>query len=238
MFDTRYEIVAGNKPQNMNEVVLIIDKYNMITDFTLYALGMRDSSEMRATIRDMMQKKDKDEVAKIEKGDDYAFEDFLGMTFSVIPNSDLYRKNKDGVWEDMTSDSVYMNDVYDKKGIELKIVGIIRQKELSTSISGMIGYTRELTSYLSDKINNSDIVNDQKQREDYDVFNGLPFENTAAADKAIEEAKEEAEKKQRELEEMQQKMADAKAQMEKFMQQIQEMGESCITQCVTTSMNI
>ncbi|MBQ9484126.1 MAG: ATP-binding cassette domain-containing protein [Ruminiclostridium sp.] len=225
MFDTRYEIVAGKKPEGSNEAVLIIDKYNMITDFTLYALGMRDSSEMRATIRDMMQKKDRDDVAKIEKGSDYAFEDFIGMTFSVIPNSDLYRKNDDGVWEDMTSDSAYMTDAYDNKGIELKIVGILRQKELSTSVSGLIGYTRELTSRLSERINSSDIVKDQKQTEDYDVFNGLPFENTDAADKALEEAKREAEEKQRELEEMQRKVEEAKAQSEKLKQKMQELQE-------------
>ena len=225
MFKTRYEIVAGKKPENCNEAVLIIDKYNMITDFTLYALGMRDSSEMRATIRDMMQKKDKNEVTKIDKGSDYAYEDFLGMTFSVIPNSDLYKKNDDGIWEDMTSDNVFMSDAYDNKGIELKIVGILRQKELSSSVSGLIGYTRELTSRLSEKINSSDIVSDQKSREYYDVFNGLPFENTEAADKALEDAKREAEEKQRELEEMQQKMAEAKEKSEKLQQKMQEIQE-------------
>ena len=225
MFRTRYEIVAGKKPENYNEAVLIIDKYNMITDFTLYALGMRDSSEMRATIRDMMQKKDKENVAKIEKGSDYAFEDFLGMTFSVIPNSDLYRKNDDGVWEDMTSDSVYMSDAYDQKGIELKIVGILRQKELSTSVSGLVGYTRELTSRLSERINSSDIVSDQKAKEDYDVFSGLPFENTEAADKALEDAKREDEEKQRELEEMQKRIAEEKEKSELLKQKTLELQE-------------
>ena len=59
MFNTKYELVAGQKPENYNEAVLIIDKNNEITDFTLYALGMKDPSELRNAVRDMMQKKDK-----------------------------------------------------------------------------------------------------------------------------------------------------------------------------------
>jgi len=212
MFDTRYEVVAGRKPENYKEAVLIIDKNNKITDFTLYALGMRDTDEMRAAIRDMMQKKDKENVTEVEKSQDYQYDDFLGMTFSVIPNPELYVKNDDGIWENQSDDSDYMDKAYEN-GVELKIVGIIRQKELSTSISGMIGYTGELTSIISERINSSDIVKDQQADEEYDIFNGKPFEGTEAGDKAIEDAKAEEEKRAKELEEMQEQMRQAAEQM-------------------------
>ncbi len=222
MFSTKYDIIAGKKPENYKEAVLIVDKYNMITDFTVYALGLKDTSEMRATIRDMMQKKDKDKINKIEKPDDYSYEDFLGMTFSVIPNSDLYQKDENGIWIKMTDNDEYMADAYKNKGIELKIVGIIRQKDISTSVSGMIGYTRELTTYISDKINNSEIVKAQKENEQYDILSGKPFEGTEAGEKAIGDAKIEEENRRKELEKMQddlrkaaeQMAADAAAQMQ------------------------
>ncbi len=212
MFNTRYEVVAGRRPENYNEAVLIIDKNNEITDFTLYALGMRDPSYLRSAVREMMQKKEKDEVTKVPESPDYEYDDFLGMTFSVIPNSDLYKKNEDGNWEDITEDDELMEEAYDN-GVELKIVGIIRQKEQSSSISGLIGYTGELTTHISDIINNSEIVKDQENREDYDIFNGLPFEDTDAGEKALADAKAEEEERARELEDMQNQLREAAEQM-------------------------
>ncbi|MBQ9483979.1 MAG: ATP-binding cassette domain-containing protein, partial [Ruminiclostridium sp.] len=211
MFDTRYELVAGKKPENYNETVLIIDKNNKITDFTLYALGMKDTAGMRQAIRDMMQKKDQDDVAEVEESEDYAYEDFLGMEFSVIPAPELYRRNGDGIWEDMTEDDDFMEDAF-KNGVNVKVVGIIRQKELSTSISGMIGYTKELTKYISGRINKSDIVKEQEDKEEYDVFTGLPFEGTDAGDKALEEAKAAEEKRAKELEDMKNQLKEAAEQ--------------------------
>ena len=225
MFNTRYEVLAGSRPKNYNEAVLIIDKNNEITDFTEYALGMRGTEEIRTAIREMMQKKDKNEIEKIEESKDYEYDDFIGMTFSVIPNSELYKKNADGVWEYMADDAEYMSDVY-KKGIELKIVGIIREKETSSSISGTIGYLGELTEHISGIINDSEIVKEQQDNAEYDVFTGLPFEGTEAGDKAEEEAKAEAERKKREFEEMQEKMKKASEQMKALQEQMQAMREA------------
>lgn len=212
MFNTRYEIVAGVRPSNMNEAVLIIDKNNEITDFTLYALGMRDPQALRTAVREMMQKKDKDEIEKVEESEDYEYTDFLGKTFSVIPKSDLYQKNDDGTWTDMSADADFLDEAYDK-GVELKIVGILRLKEVSSDISGTIGYTRALSEYIADKVNNSEIVKQQEKNEEYDVFTGLPFEGTEAGDKAEADAKAAEEEKKREFEEMKQKLKDAADQM-------------------------
>jgi len=211
MFNTRYEVVAGHRPENYNEAVLIIDKNNEITDFTLYALGMRDPSELRSAVREMMQKKDKNEITDVEPSPDYEFDDFLGKTFSVIPTGDLYKKNDEGIWEKMTEDDDFMENAYDN-GVELKIVGIIREKERSSTISGTIGYTGALTERISAMINDSEIVKDQKSREDYDVFTGLPFEDTEAGEKAIADAKAEEEKRAQELEDMQKQLKEAAAQ--------------------------
>ena len=215
MFNTKYELVAGQKPENYNEAVLIIDKNNEITDFTLYALGMKDPSELRNAVRDMMQKKDKNKIDKVTESPDYAYDDFIGKTFSVVPNSDLYKKNEDGLWQLMTDDEDFMRDACEN-GIKLKIVGIVREKERSASISGTIGYKKELTAYISGKINESEIVKEQQEKEEYDVFNGLPFEDTEAGDKAEAEAKEKAEQKKRELEDLQNQLRDAAEKMKEL----------------------
>ena len=220
MFNTRYELVAGSMPGNMNEAVLIIDRNNEITDFTLYALGMKDPSALRTAVREMMQKKDINEIEKVEESRDYEYDEFIGKTFSVIPNTALYKKT-DGKWEDMTDDPEFMADAYEN-GVQLRIVGIVREKEASSSISGTIGYKRELTEYVSGLINESEIVKDQKDSEEYDVFSGLPFEDSEAGIKAKEDAKAEAEKKKQELEEMQQKLKDAAEQYKAKMEELEK----------------
>ena len=222
MFDTRYELVAGKKPDSYDEAVLMIDRNNEITDFTLYALGMRETEGIRNSIREMMQKKDKSEIEKLDEGENFEYSDFLGMTFSVIPNPELYSKNDEsGIWENMTEDPTFMKDAYDD-GVKIKIVGIVREKERSAQISGMIGYTRALTEKLSEMINKSEIVKEQQTNDQYDVFTGLPFADTEAGDKAEAEAKAEAERRKREFEEMQEKMAKATEQMNELKRVMEE----------------
>ena len=37
----QYDVLAGHWPENKNEVVLVVDKNNEISDFTLYTLGLK-----------------------------------------------------------------------------------------------------------------------------------------------------------------------------------------------------
>lgn len=206
MLDTKYEVLAGNFPNNYDEAVLIVDNRNEITDYTLYTLGMRDVTELRDAVRDMMQKKD--DVAELSDGENYSFDDFLGKTFRVVDNTAFYRKNADGIWEDMREDSKFMKSIVED-GIQLKIVGIVRAKEESmSSISGTIGYTKALMEMISERVNESEIVKEQRENDEYDVFNGLPFEGTAAGDEAVEKAELEAQQLKQEAEEMMRQMAE------------------------------
>ena len=229
MFFTTYDLVAGERPKKYDEAVLIIDKFNDITDFTVYALGLRPTDALRSEIREMMQKKDKNEIKKLDELDDYEYDDFIGMTFSVIPDPELYRKNEDGCWDDMSGDAAFMKDAY-KNGVELKIVGIVREKELSQKVSGTIGYTRELTELISGRINDSEIVKAQQNNKDYDVFTGLPFADTEAGEKAKADAEADAKKKQEELKEMQDKMREAKEKLAEFRDKMQEMQAAAAEQ--------
>lgn len=76
MFHTKYELAAGKLPEKYDEAVLIIDKYNEITDYTLYTLGLRDVTELKNAVRDMIQKKD--EVAELSEGKITALTRFSG----------------------------------------------------------------------------------------------------------------------------------------------------------------
>ncbi len=210
MFDAKYELIAGEIPDNYDEAVLIVDKYNEVTDYTLYSLGLREIDDLREAVRDMMQKKE--DVEEIEGGKDYSFDEFLDLTFRVVDNTAFYEKNEDGVWIDKRDDAEFMANVLDES-LQLKIVGIIRMKEeSSSSISGIIGYKKELMEYISNRVNDSEIVKEQQENQDYDVFTGLPFDGTEAGDEAIAKAEKEAEERQKEAEELMAQMEAAKEQ--------------------------
>ena len=46
MLDEQYEIVKGNWPQAYNEVVLIVDKNNEISDLAIQGLGITTAADM------------------------------------------------------------------------------------------------------------------------------------------------------------------------------------------------
>ena len=60
----------------------------------------------------------------------------------------------------------------------IKVVGIIKPEEnsiMSSSSSSAIGYTHELTEYLVNKVNDSEVVKEQKNSPDTDIFTGKEF---------------------------------------------------------------
>lgn len=46
LLESQYNVVAGNWPTAYNEVVLVVDKNNQISDYTLYALGLKDQKNL------------------------------------------------------------------------------------------------------------------------------------------------------------------------------------------------
>ena len=66
-----------------------------------------------------------------------------------------------------------------ENGLELKIVGVLRQKEGTRSSvnspSGGVAYTSALIDYTSEQIQNSDIVKEQEANPTINVFTGKEF---------------------------------------------------------------
>ena len=167
----QYDIVDGRWPQKYNEVVIVTDKNNEISDLVLCMLGFKSEEDMNEIINAAM----KGEELPADQ-DSWTYEEVLSTTFKLVIPSDYYYKNSAGVWEDRSEDETYMKTVL-SGAEELKIVGIIRPNEdaVAQSISGTIGYTYALTEHIEKKINESKIVIEQKANPDVDVFTGLPF---------------------------------------------------------------
>jgi len=178
LLESQYDIVTGKWPEKYNEVVLIVDENNEISDYTLYSLGIKDVKELS----DAMEKiKNGEELKAPEEMESYTYEDVLNYKFKVVLNTDYYKK-AGNAWQDMSEDSIYMKEVV-KNAEEISIVGIIRpnSETVASSGSGMIGYNKELKEHVINKINESEIVKEQKANSEINVFTGLEFpENTDA----------------------------------------------------------
>ena len=175
LLEQQYDVLAGHWPQNKNEVVLVVDKNNEISDFTLYTLGVRNASDLGEMVPKIMAGKDYDAPEEMS----FSYDDLLNLKFKLILPSDIYRKNADGTWTDKSSDEDYMADVI-SKGLDIQVCGVIRQSESSYAASidaGMIGYTAELAEYVVSENEKSEIVKQQLDNPDTDVFTGLPFSN-------------------------------------------------------------
>jgi len=171
----QYDVIAGRMPKKSNEIVVIVDKNNEISDYTLYSLGLKDSDELTQIIKDATEGKEAPEPEQTT----YTYDDILNLKFKIVLNSDYYSKNENGVYEDKSSDELYLLDML-KNAKELKVVGILRPSEenKASSTSGTVGYLSSLMTDLIDEINNSDIVKAQKENKDTDILTGLPFPKT------------------------------------------------------------
>ena len=171
LLEKQYDVVAGHMPENYNEIVLVVDKNNRISDYTLYSLGLKDSAELE----EMMKKAQAGEKIEATEEVSYSYDDILSLKFC---NTDYFEKNADGTWTDKTSDELYVQSKL-QNAEDITVVGIIRPSEESVTdaTSGFVGYRSDLMEHLISKVNDSEIVKEQKENSDKNIFTGRPFES-------------------------------------------------------------
>ncbi len=174
LLESQYYVVAGSWPEAYNEIVIVADKNYQITDLALYALGIRNSSELKNLLINM----DASSILD-DKPTSYSYDDLLNLTFRLVLPSSYYQYNEEtGTYTDMSGSEAYVKELIDN-GIELKVSGIVVANEnaVATSITGSVGYTSALVDYIIEKTAETDIVKNQLNNPDTDVFTSLPFSN-------------------------------------------------------------
>ena len=166
MLNAQYDVLEGRLPKDKSEIVLIVDEENQISDLLLYSLRIKDPSELN-------DPKKLDEL----KSQTYQYRDFIGKTFKAVVNTNRFVK-ENNQWMNKIDDEAYMKTQIEN-GLELKIVGVLRQKEGTSSgvnsPSGGVAYTSALIDYTSEQIQNSDIVKEQEANPTINVFTGKEF---------------------------------------------------------------
>lgn len=166
MLESQYDVLEGRLPTDKSEIVLIADEDNQISDLLLYSLRLKDSSELN-------DQKKLDALSS----QTYQYSDFIGKTFKAVVNTNRFVK-ENNQWINKIDDKSYMKTQIEN-GLELKIVGVLRQKEGTRSSvnspSGGMAYTSALIDYTSEQIQNSDIVKEQEANPTINVFTGKEF---------------------------------------------------------------
>ena len=166
-----YEIVSGRMPKNYNEVVLVVDKNNRISDYVLYALGLKDQQELK----DMFEKVRKGEKV-VTTDTSYEYSELIGLKFKLLLNTDYYEK-VNGLWIDKSEDEEFLREKL-KDSEEITIVGIIKPNKDSAVTSSTLGgilYTDSLEKHVLKKVEDSQIVKEQKQNPEINIITGLEF---------------------------------------------------------------
>ena len=178
ILDRQYELVAGNWPKNYNELAIEVNGNNEISDYTLYSLGILDQNELKEQFNKLIA----GEQIEFEKHS-YDIEELLNLKFKLVLNTDYFVK-ENGVWVDKSSDEKFMKKILENAE-EIKVVGILRRSEDAVGGSnsyGMVWYKDSLMTHLIDKINETNIVKEQLNNKDINIFTGKEFNTKTTFD--------------------------------------------------------
>ena len=172
LLEEQYEIVSGKWPEAYNEVVLIVDKNNEISDIAIQGLGLMTQQDM---MQGLMAMQNGEEYKPVSHEIEYS--DVLDLTFRVVLEPDYFSYNEETkTWDDMRGDEQYVAKLIEN-GEEIKVVGIIRPSEESVMVAttGAVGYTSALTEHIINATNECEIVKQQMADPETDIFTGIPF---------------------------------------------------------------
>ena len=183
LLESQFDLVKGNWPKAYNEVVLILKEDGRIDDYTLYSLGLKNQEELEEKWK-AVEKGEK--IEENQEPTSYTYDELMNLSFKLLINSDYYKK-ENGLWLNQKDDEQYMKDKI-AKAEEIKVVGIIKQNEqsvASTAVTSGIGYTKDLKEHVIKKSNEAEIVKEQKEKPEINVFSGLEFPKDEEKDKMV-----------------------------------------------------
>lgn len=121
---SQYDLLDGNLAQNENEIMVVINKDNQLTDIVLAQLGYFTQSEF---INIVYKATESDGYTQENDKPKFSFDEIKNKSFTWYPNDVVFNKNENNQINPFTYNA-YKTDEF-KDGIELKVVGILQPKE-------------------------------------------------------------------------------------------------------------
>ena len=174
LYNSQYEVKAGRWPEKYNECVAVLGADGTITDYALYALGLRDSAELDKMIQQFAQNQNVDVPTDFKT---YRYSDFIGIQFKLVNAADRYLRDDDhNAWVDKSDDKDFMKSLV-ASSETLTVVGVVQPKEDASAsmLSSGIAYPAALTQHVIAAAADSQMVKDQLASPAINVMNGEPF---------------------------------------------------------------
>ena len=171
----QYDVLYGKWPERYDEAVLIVNENNEISDLVLYALGLKATSSITEDMQSFVSQETVE--SKVES---WSYEEICRTSFRYIFPADMYRYDEEqGKYVDMSAEELGLKTLYNN-GLELKVVGVIRQNEdaVSGMMTGAIGYTHAFIEHIAAEAEEKDLVKRQLADQEINVLNGLKFLDT------------------------------------------------------------
>ena len=174
LYNSQYQVRAGRWPEAYNECVLVLGADGSVTDYALYAMGLRDNAELDKMIQQFAQNQN---ITVPDDFHTYSVDDFLGLTFKLVDAADCYVYDDTyQVWKNKTDDTAYMKDLV-AGSTDLTVVGIVQPDPESSAamLSSGIAYPASLTQHVIAQAQQSAIVQAQMAAPSTNVLTGEAF---------------------------------------------------------------
>ncbi len=182
----QYDLVKGAWPTNYNEVVVVVDDNNQISDLLAYEIGLvSNGDEYIAQLFNYVNDPENYEDPRVKFTYEFTYDDLLSLKYYIIPQSKYYIADdvEEGCVQTFTSIKGNVEEttnliVNSNNALEINVVGILRPNKSSDthSINGSIGYTKALTDKIIEINNNSEVVKAQEAQEDYAIIDFLGYD--------------------------------------------------------------
>ena len=181
----QYDVLKGRWPEKYDEIIIVVNERNEISDVSLYALGLKTSEELISVMNEYMNGKTNE--SKVQR---WTYDEIIGKTFRVVLSPDMYIPGN-GTYTDLTETDLGTDTLYRTAETELKIVGIVRQNEdaVAGMIGGTIGYTSALTTHIINATAENPLVKAQLEDDKTDVLTGLRFKDENTSEPTDDEKK-------------------------------------------------
>ena len=182
LYEQDYRLLAGTWPQKDTDCVLVLTGSGGIPDMLLYTMGLKDADALDEQIESVIA--GTGTGGGLEQGLVYQPEDFLGISFRLLPACDRYVYDETlQLWIDQAENEKAMLALL-QNAQEMKITGVVSPAEdISFGILGIgIEYPAVLLEHLMQYAQESEVARAQQKTPEVNILTGTVFGETQQDD--------------------------------------------------------
>ena len=172
LIESQYDLLSGEWATEENELLLVVDSKNCVTDITLALLGFRTL------------KMDGTNYEKVEFGGDeeFTFDEVIGKEFYYLDNDTRYSY----IGGNTFFQNYYTLDTLPENAMKMKITGIVRIKESVSQgvLDTGLAYTSSFVQKIIENNIDSEVVSVAEAQEDKTVYIKSVLDTSGSAGRA------------------------------------------------------